>query len=40
MANLAAHVATASPNDLWGFAPALEIAGCRHADLEMRLFRS
>lgn len=26
--------------DLWSFAPGLELAGIRHASLEMRLFRS
>jgi len=37
---LAAAAATASPDDLWSFNPALEIAGIRHAALDMRLFRS
>jgi len=27
-------------NDLWSFAPGIELAGIRHAALEMRLFRS
>src|SRR5262245_59541968 len=27
-------------NDLWSFAPGIELAGIRHATLEMRLFRS
>ena len=40
LASLAAQAARAGPEDLWGFTPGLEIAGCRHADLEMRLFRS
>jgi len=25
---------------MWSFTPALELAGLRHAGLEMRLFRS
>ena len=37
---LAAAAATAGPDDLWSFNPALEIAGIRHAALDMRLFRS
>src|SRR5499427_6491824 len=37
---LAAAAATATPDELWSFNPALEIAGIRHATLEMRLFRS
>jgi urease accessory protein len=37
---LAAAAATATADDLWSFSPALEIAGIRHATLEMRLFRS
>jgi urease accessory protein len=37
---LAAAAATATADDLWSFNPALEIAGIRHATLEMRLFRS
>jgi urease accessory protein len=37
---LAAAAATATVDDLWSFNPALEIAGIRHASLEMRLFRS
>jgi urease accessory protein len=40
LSQLAREAATRGVDDLWGFAPALEIAGCRHADLEMRLFRS
>jgi len=37
---LAAAAVTATPDDLWSFNPALEIAGIRHSTLEMRLFRS
>jgi urease accessory protein len=37
---LAAAAATAAVDDLWSFNPALEIAGIRHAALDMRLFRS
>lgn len=37
---LAAAAATATADDLWSFNPALEIAGIRHASLDMRLFRS
>jgi urease accessory protein len=37
---LAAAAVTASADSLWSFNPALEIAGVRHAALEMRLFRS
>ncbi len=37
---LAARAAAAGGDDLWSFAPALEIAGCQHAELDMRLFRS
>jgi len=37
---LAAAAVTATADDLWSFNPALEIAGIRHATLEMRLFRS
>jgi urease accessory protein len=37
---LAATAATASADELWSFNPALEIAGIRHASLDMRLFRS
>jgi urease accessory protein len=39
-ARLAREAADASLEDLWGFAPGLEIAGLRHAGLEGRLFRS
>ena len=37
---LAAAAATADVEDLWSFAPGLELAGLRHAALESRLFRS
>jgi urease accessory protein len=37
---LAAAAATATVDDLWSFNPALEMAGIRHAALDMRLFRS
>lgn len=37
---LATAAATATADDLWSFNPALEIAGIRHAALDMRLFRS
>ena len=37
---LAAAAVTATADSLWSFNPALEIAGVRHAALEMRLFRS
>ena len=37
---LAVAAATATADDLWSFNPALEIAGIRHATLDMRLFRS
>jgi urease accessory protein UreF len=37
---LAAAAVTATADDLWSFNPALEIAGIRHASLDMRLFRS
>jgi len=40
MARLAGEAVAAGPDDLWSFAPALEIAGVRHAALESRLFRS
>ena len=36
-----AAVAAATPvGEMWSFTPALELAGLRHAELEMRLFRS
>jgi urease accessory protein len=37
---LAAAAARATADDLWSFSPAIEIAGIRHAALDMRLFRS
>jgi len=37
---LAAAAARATAEDMWTFTPALELAGLRHARLEMRLFRS
>lgn len=41
IARLAATAAVASgADDMWSFNPGLEIAGIRHATLEMRLFRS
>ena len=40
IATLAAAAARASAEDMWTFTPALELAGLRHASLEMRLFRS
>ena len=36
----AAAAATAGLDDLWSFAPGLELAGLRHAGLDARLFRS
>ncbi|HEU5323031.1 MAG TPA: urease accessory UreF family protein [Methylomirabilota bacterium] len=41
IARLAAAAARATTaDDLWSFAPGLELAGLRHASLEARLFRS
>jgi urease accessory protein len=40
IARLAADAARAGVDDMWTFTPALELAGLRHASLEMRLFRS
>jgi urease accessory protein len=40
IARLAAAAAAADIDDMWTFTPALELAGLRHAGLEMRLFRS
>jgi urease accessory protein len=37
---LARAAAATTVEDLWSFNPALEIAGIRHAALDMRLFRS
>jgi urease accessory protein len=40
IARLAKEVQTKTQADMWTFAPALEIAGMRHAMLDARLFRS
>ena len=40
IAKLAADVQGKTQTDMWTFAPALEIAGMRHASLDARLFRS
>ena len=40
IASLAATAASASIDDMWSFTPGLELAGLRHAELDMRLFRS
>jgi urease accessory protein len=40
IAKLAAEVQGKTEDDLWTFAPALEIAAMRHAMLDARLFRS
>ena len=37
---VAREAAARDAGDLWSFAPGIEIAGIRHATLEMRLFRS
>ena len=37
---LAAEAAATPLGEMWSFTPALELAGLRHAGLEMRLFRS
>jgi urease accessory protein len=37
---VAREAAARNAADLWSFAPGIEIAGIRHATLEMRLFRS
>jgi urease accessory protein len=37
---VAREAAGRDAGDLWSFAPGIEIAGIRHATLEMRLFRS
>ena len=39
-ARLAAVAAATPVDDMWSFTPALELAGLRHAGLDMRLFRS
>jgi urease accessory protein len=40
VARLAATAAATPVEDMWSFTPALELAGLRHARLDMRLFRS
>jgi urease accessory protein len=40
MAALADAAALADPGEMWSFAPGLELAGLRHAELDLRLFRS
>jgi urease accessory protein len=40
IARLARAAAGATPDDMWSFGVALEIAGIRHATLDARLFRS
>jgi urease accessory protein len=40
IAGLAAAAATTGIDDMWSFTPGLELAGLRHAALDMRLFRS
>jgi urease accessory protein len=40
IAQLAEEAQGKTPEDMWSFAPALEIASMRHATLEARLFRS
>ncbi len=40
IALLAAAAARAAIDDMWSFTPGLELAGLRHAALDMRLFRS
>jgi urease accessory protein len=40
IAQLAEAAQGKTPEDMWSFAPALEIASMRHATLEARLFRS
>jgi urease accessory protein len=40
IAKLAAEAQDKTQSDMWTFAPALEIAGMRHAILDGRLFRS
>ena len=40
IARLAAAAAATPVAEMWSFTPALELAGLRHARLEMRLFRS
>ena len=40
IAALGAGAALADLDDVWSFTPGLELAGLRHAELDMRLFRS
>jgi urease accessory protein len=40
IATLAAAAAATAIDDMWSFTPGLELAGLRHAELDMRLFRS
>jgi urease accessory protein len=40
IAELAEHTQNKSEDDIWSFAPVLEIASMRHARLDARLFRS
>ena len=40
IAVLGAGAALADLDDVWSFTPGLELAGLRHAELDMRLFRS
>jgi urease accessory protein len=40
VARLAATAVLTPVEDMWSFTPALELAGLRHAGLDMRLFRS
>jgi urease accessory protein len=40
IARLADAAAASTSDDMWSFAPGLELAGIRHAMLETRLFRS
>jgi len=40
IARLAGAAARSGLEDMWSFSPGLELAGIRHASLEMRLFRS
>jgi urease accessory protein len=40
LAELAAKAGRGAIDDMWTFTPALELAGLRHASLDMRLFRS
>lgn len=40
ISRLACEAAGKGPDDLWSFAPGIEIAGMRHSRLDARLFRS